>query len=300
MKRRLPSLSALRTFEAAARLQSFKMAAEELAVTATAVSHQVRALEEELGCPLFLRKTRAVELTAAGQLLLQAVREGLDVMAAGVERLKQRARSTVTLSVIPAFAAKWLVPRLAGFQQAHPQIDLHVQATGQPVDLLGGAADLAVRGGSGHYPGLDAAWLMSAGFAPVASTRLKLRRPADLLRQNLIHFDWQRGFRGALTWARWAQAAGMTQLDTGSGVRYTDESHAIQAAVAGQGVALISLALVRDEMAMGLLQAPFGPVLDNFAYYLVHPSGREPAPAVAAVAAWLQAQAQAATIGTTR
>lgn len=297
MKRRLPSLSALRSFEAAARLQSFKLAAEELAVTATAISHQVRALEEELACPLFLRKTRAVELTAEGQLLLQAVREGLDRMAAGVEGLRQRGRSTVTLSVTPAFAAKWLVPRLAGFHKAHPHIDLHVQATGQVADLHAGAADLAVRGGRGHYPGLSATLLMRAGFAPVASTRLKLRRPSDLLRHSLIHFDWQRGFSGALTWARWAQAAGLSQLDTTSGMRYTDESHAIQAAVAGQGVALISLALVRDEMDMGLLQAPFGPVLDDFAYYLVHPAGRAPSPAVAAVAAWLQAQAQTATIG---
>src|SRR3989337_3056478 len=119
MRRRIPSLSALRAFEAAARLRSFKQAADELAVTATAVSHRIRALEDEIGCRLFVRKTRAVDLTAEGRSLYSAVREGFDAIALGVEKLRQRARPLVRLSTTPAFATKWLVPRLAAFQAPH-------------------------------------------------------------------------------------------------------------------------------------------------------------------------------------
>jgi LysR family glycine cleavage system transcriptional activator len=257
-RRRLPSLSALRVFDAAARTQSFKEAATELAVSATAVSHQIRALEEDLACRLFVRKTRAVELTAEGRSLYDAVRSGFDSIATGVERLRSRARPTVTLSTTPAFAAKWLVPRLAAFQAEHPQIDLHVHASNQPTDLRSGAIDLAVRYGQGNYPDLIATLLLRDRFAPVASPRLKIRRAADILRHPLIHFDWHRPLPVALTWEAWTRAAGCTDLDLNVGIRYSEESHAIQAAVAGQGVALLSLALVREEMNMGLLEAVAG------------------------------------------
>ena len=126
MKRRLPSLSALRSFEAAARLQSFKLAAEELSVSATSISHQVRALEETLEVRLFLRKTRAVELTQEGRILLQATGNGFDTIAAGVERLRREQRRSVTLSTTPSFAARWLVPRLASFNAGHPDIALRL------------------------------------------------------------------------------------------------------------------------------------------------------------------------------
>jgi len=289
MNRRLPSLSALRSFEAAARLQSFKLAAEELSVSATSISHQVRALEEALGVRLFLRKTRAVELTPEGRILLQATSSGLDAIAAGVERLRRDMRRTVTLSTTPAFAARWLVPRLAAFNAAHPGIALNIQASNQPVDLAGGAADLAVRGGSGTFPGLHAVRLMRAGFAPVASPRLKLRRPSDVARHPLLHFDWQRGYRGAQTWDKWAKLAGVA-LDASCGLRFSEESHAVQAAIAGQGVVLTALPLVRDELGMGLLEAPLAPVLHGFDFYVVRPEGGEPGGAVLAVEQWLLSQ----------
>src|SRR5688500_8553907 len=142
MKRRLPSLSALRSFEAAARLLSFKLAAEEHSVSATSISHQLRALEYALEVRLLLRKTRTVELTPEGRILLQATGSGFDAIAAGVERLRREQRRTVTLSTTPAFAARWLVPRLAAFNAEHPDIVLNVHASNQPVDLDGGAADL--------------------------------------------------------------------------------------------------------------------------------------------------------------
>src|SRR5688572_8450266 len=154
MRRRIPALPALRAFEAAARLRSFKQAADELAVTATAISHRIRTLEEEIGCRLFVRKTRAIELTMEGRALYSAVREGFDTIAAGVDRLRQRARPAVRLSTTPAFAAKWLVPRLTAFQAQHPQIDLHVHASNQPVDLSQGTIDIAIRYGQGRYEGM--------------------------------------------------------------------------------------------------------------------------------------------------
>ncbi len=289
MKRRLPSLSALRSFEAAARLLSFKLAAEELSVSATSISHQVRALEAALQVRLFLRKTRAVELTPEGRILLQATGSGFDAIAAGVERLRREQRRTVTLSTTPSFAARWLVPRLAAFSAAHPDITLNVQASNQPLHLAGGAADLAVRGGSGHFAGLRSQRLMQAGFAPVASPRLKLRKPSDVARHPLIHFDWQRSFRGALTWDKWARAAGVP-LDTSGGLRFSEESHAVQAAVAGQGVVLTAVPLVREEIGMGLLEAPVGPVLGGFDFYVVRPEDDDPREEVLAVERWLLAQ----------
>lgn len=289
MKRRLPSLSALYSFEAAARLQSFKLAAEELSVSATSISHQVRALEEALQVRLFLRKTRAVELTPEGRILLQATGSGFDAIAAGVERLRHDQRRTVTLSTTPAFAARWLVPRLAAFNAAHPGIALNIQASNQPVDLSGGAADLAVRGGSGSFAGLQARRLMRAFFAPVASPRLKLRKPSDVARHPLLHFDWQRSVKGAQTWDKWARAAGVA-LDTSCGLRFSEESHAVQAAIAGQGVVLTALPLVREEIGMGLLEAPLEPVLGGFDFYVVRPEGEAPREEVRAVEDWLLAQ----------
>lgn len=289
MKRRLPSLSALRSFEAAARLQSFKLAAEELSVSATSISHQVRALEEALELRLFLRKTRAVELTQEGRILLQATGNGFDAIAAGVDRLRREQRRSVTLSTTPSFAARWLVPRLASFNVSHPDIALNIQASNSPVDLAGGAADLAVRGGGGHFAGLHAQRLLQAGFAPVASPRLKLRKASDVARHPLIHFDWQRGLKSAMTWDKWAKAAGVA-LDLSAGARFSEESHAVQAAIAGQGVVLTALPLVREEIGMGLLEAPVGPVLGGFDFYVVRPEGDEPREEVRAVEAWLLAQ----------
>jgi LysR family glycine cleavage system transcriptional activator len=130
---------------------------------------------------------------------------------------------------------------------------------------------------------------MQAGFAPVASPRLKLRKASDVARHPLIHFDWQRGFKGALTWDKWAKAAGVA-LDLDSGARFSEESHAVQAAIAGQGVVLTALPLVREEISMGLLEAPVGPVLGGFDFYVVRPEHVETREEVRAVEAWLLAQ----------
>lgn len=287
MRKRIPALSSLRAFEAAARLRSFKQAADELAVTATAVSHRIRTLETELGCLLFVRKTRAIELTTAGQSLYSAVREGFDTIAAGVDRLRQRARPTVRISTTPAFAAKWLVPRLANFQALYPHIDLHVHASYEPVDLNLGTIDLAIRYGQGRYEDMQSTLLLQDRFAPVASPALNVTGARELSQRTLIHFDWSQPAPLHLTWSMWARAAGLPELDVATGIRYSDESHAIQAAIAGQGVALLSLVLIQEELKLGLLESRLGPVLDGYAYHVVRPMRATRSPAASIVETWL-------------
>lgn len=291
MRRRIPSLSALRAFEAAARWRSFKRAADELAVTATAVSHRIRSLEEEIGCRLFVRKTRAVDLTPEGRSLYGAVREGFETIASGVERLRQRARPLVKLSTTPAFAAKWLVPRLATFQAQHPDIDIHVHASNRPIDLSAGTIDIAIRYGQGRYERMKSTLLLQDRFAPVASPTLNVASAADVGSRTLIHFDWEQPLPVDLTWAAWARAARLPELNTEAGIRYSDESHAIQAAVAGQGVALLSLVLIEQELKQRVLEARLEPVLEGLAYYIVRPERATHDSASAIVEGWLIQQA---------
>lgn len=286
---RLPPLSALRAFEAAARLRSFKTAAEELSVTPTAISHRIRVLEEYLERPLFVRKVRAVELTADGQTLWMAVSSGFQTIAVAIEQVRKPRRASVTLSATPAFAAKWLVPRVAAFQAAHPGIDLHIHASNLPVDLNAGTADLAIRYGQGQVPGqgITSRLLLEDHFAPVASPALSTTIHKDASRWPLIHFDWHRPLPVDLTWGAWAVKTGRQPQDLIAGIRYSEESHAIQAAVAGQGVALLSLLLVEEELRLGLLHTVAEPKLAGLAYYVLK-SSRHPVPeAVAAVENWL-------------
>lgn len=288
----LPSLTSLRAFEAAARLCSFKLAAEDLAVTATAISHRIRVLEEYLGCPLFLRRPRAVELTPEGRMLFAAVSRGLETIAAAIIQIRRPARATVGLSVTPAFAAKWLVPRLPALQAAQPEIDLHLHASNTPVDLNAGAAELAIRYGNGPYPGIVASRLLQDRFAPVASPRLLQTVGHDPERWPLIHFDWQRPPRLELSWRAWESASGRNLPQRDTGIRYSEESHAIQAAIAGQGVALVSLLLVEQELHLGMLQIAGSPTLEAMAYHLLQRRQPPISAAAATIADWLSQQAR--------
>lgn len=283
----LPPLSALRAFEAAARLRSFKKAAEELAVTATAISHRIRVLEEHLARPLFVRKVRAVELTSDGQALLAAVSSGFHTIATAVEQVRQPRRASVTLSATPAFATKWLVPKLAAFQAAHPDIDLHVHASNAPVDLKAGTMDLAIRYGHGHYAGTIATLLLEDRFAPVASPALQPVAHKDASQWPLIHFDCHHPLPVDLSWGAWARATGREPSDLSAGVRYSEESHAIQATVAGQGVALLSLLLVKEELHLGLLQVVAEPALKGMSYHVIKPDQHPLSDAASAVENWL-------------
>jgi len=288
---KLPPLATLRAFEAAARHLSFKRAAAELHVTPTAISHQVRQLEEAIGVRLFERRTRQVLLTAEGQVLLPVLREGFESFARVIDGLSRRPRrATVTLSATPAFAAKWLVPRIGGFRALHPDIDLTLLATLDVVDLDSGAADLALRYGDGPYPNLIVETLVTDRFAPVANPRLGIKRPSDLQSATLLHSDWRRSDPRNPTWRRWLKLAGIDGVDPRGGIRFSDETHAIQAAVAGAGVALHSLLLVAEELAAGTLAVPFGPEIPCFTLHLVRSRNRPPSEAMAAVQTWLKSQ----------
>lgn len=291
--RRLPPLGALRAFEAAARLESFKQAAAELGVTPTAVSHQIRQLEAALGVALFAREVRKVSLTPEGRSLYPALRRAFDQMAEAVNAVTRRpVRQVATLSATVAFTAKLLVPRAGSFRALHPGWDLRLHASDDPVDLQAGEADAAIRYGLGRYPGLTALPLLTDEFAPVCSPHLGLRAPADLLDATLIHFEWSQTAAkvSVPTWRAWAEKAGLTRLDAEAGITFNDESSAIQAAIAGQGVALLSTALVAAELASGALVQPFGPALEGLRYDLVYPTGAEARPAVATLRDWVMSE----------
>jgi LysR family glycine cleavage system transcriptional activator len=296
--RRLPPLHALRAFEAAARHMSFKAAADELAVTPTAISHHVRQLESTLGAKLFERRARRIELTPAGQELYPALRDGFDAFANSIARLKSRKlRGVATLSATVAFTARWLVPRVAAFHRANPRTDLRLHASDDPVDLHAGTADAAIRYGRGEYAGLGAEKLFDDVFAPVCSPALQLRRPQDLAQHALIHFEWRRARRDNPVWSRWLERAGLADLRGKGDLIFTDESQAIQAAVAGQGIALISLVLANDDLARGTLVQPFGPALPGYAYHLVYPPERAESERVIAIRRWIQREISSAGNG---
>jgi len=289
LMRRLPPLSQLRAFEAAARHRSFKLAGQELSVTATAISHQIRLLEDRLGLPLFERRTRQVVPTAAAHSLYPVLRDGFDAFAEAIVALGANRTTAVTLAVTPAFASQWLLPRLSQFQQLHQDIELRILAGDAVVDLARGGADLAVRYGGGPYPDHEACELATDAFLPVASPSLALREPAQLAHHRLIHFDWYRDSAERPTWAHWLKQAALQHDDAQRGLRFSEESHAIQAAIAGHGVALLSYTLVRGELERGVLVAPFGPRLAAPVWQLLRYRTPQRLAAQQAVWEWLRA-----------
>jgi len=290
--RRLPPLSSLRAFEAAARQESFKRAAAELGVTPTAISHQIRQLEAALEVTLFMRQIRKVTLTPEGRMLYPALRQAFDAMAEAVETVKRRpARQLATLSATVAFTAKLLVPRVNSFRARHSGWDLRLHASDDPVDLHAGEADAAIRYGRGNYPGLTTLPLLRDCFAPVCSPHLGLSKPEDLPGFPLIHFEWGAAAASieTATWPAWKEKAGLAQFDAEAGITFNDEASAIEAAIAGQGVALLSLALVASELMSGALVQPFGPVLEGLSYDLVYPVNAGKRPPVAVLRDWVMA-----------
>lgn len=288
MNRRTLPLSQLRAFEAAARHRSFKQAAEELAVTPAAISHQVRELEALLGVALFERRTRQVVPTAAADHLFPVLRRGFDAFGEVLETLREQGDGgNVTLSCTSAFASQWLLPRLADFHARHPDIDLRIHASEAPLDLSRGAS-LAIRYGMGPYPEHEAEVLANDTFAPVASPQLGLSGYEDLQRVRHIDFDWYSPALGLPAWQHWCHAAGGTTADLGASLTFSEESHAIQAAIAGQGVALLSLTLVKAELERGILQVPFGPQLPGLRYHLIRHSRFAGHAVLERVAEWLR------------
>jgi len=284
-------LASLRAFEAAARHLSFQKAADELAVTPTAISHQLRLLEATLGLPLFDRHVRRISLTQAGAQLYPVLREGLDSFARAIAELSpQPRRSAVTVSATTLFTARRLIPALGSFQKQWPHFAVRLDASDDAVDLANGAADIAVRYGSGPFAGLVSEPLCQEHFGVVCSPLLGLRAPVDLTAATLIHSQWRRRDLQP-DWRCWQTLAGVDGLNVEAGLHITDESHAIQAAVAGQGVVITSLFLVEEELARGVLVHPFGPVIEGHHYHLVATERNMASADVQAVRQWLKAVA---------
>ena len=288
MKRRLPSLSALRAFEAAARHRSAKCAAEELSVTPTAISHQVRQLEDALRMVLFLRRPRQLHLTPEGRELARVLGESFDDIAATIERLRTApTRQAITLSTTPAVAARWLLSWVCLLRDAHPQLDLRIHAGHLPVPLDGVTADMAIRYGEGPWPDLVAEKLFDNLFIPACSPSLKLTDPKQLPTHTLIHFEPPPGSCLPPDWSCWHKSAQVPGLDLTAGLRFSDETHAITAAIDGQGVALMSRHLIADELHRGRLVQPFGPALEGKPFHLVYPEARRNDATIRAVRDWV-------------
>jgi LysR family glycine cleavage system transcriptional activator len=288
MARRLPSLNALRAFEAAARHLSFSRAADELSVTHAAVSHQIKALEADLGVSLFRRITRGVRLTEAGQAYLPVLRDAFDAIAETTARLRADEESgLLTVATTPSFAARWLVPRLGGFYADHPEIDVRLYPSIELIDFARDDVDIAVRFGRGDWSGVRAEHLLCLDMFPVCSPALldrphPLRTPEDLRNHTLLHEDVRED------WRRWLLAAGIEDIDFARGPMFHDTSLLLQAAVAGLGVAIAHSALVNDDLAAGRLVRPFETRLaTDVGFYVVCPEGAVARPKVRAFRDWL-------------
>lgn len=288
MARRLPPLNAVRAFEAAARHLSFTRAADELNVTQAAVSHQIKGLEETLGLALFRRLNRGLVLTEAGQAYLPPLREALDLVADATARLRQSGGTgLLTVSTMPSFAARWLVPRLPRFQRLHPDVDVRLSSTSQLVDFATQDVDLAIRFGRGAWPGVSAERLMEEDVFPVAAPSVRdgpppLRAPQDLRGATLLHDDF------VITWGDWMRAAGVADMDCSRGPSFDDTGHLMQAAAAGHGVALARRVLAADDLAAGRLVRLFDVALPSaLAYWVVAPPHYLKRPKVRAFRDWL-------------
>ena len=299
MTARLPSLNGLRAFEAAARHLSFTRAASELNVTQTAISHQIRRLEQELGVRLFVRQNRALDLTAEARDYLPGIRAAFNDLRLATDRLLRRDDDHVlTISTLASLAAKWLLPRLARFQEAHPGIDVRITTSTALVDFRTGDVDAAIRYGRGHWPGLRADWLMADELFPVCSPALltgdkPLRRPQDLAGHTLLHTSG--GYDD--DWRLWLTAAGQpSSISKLPELTFDLILLTVQAAIDGAGVAMGRTSYVEADIAKGRLVVPFKIALPADAgFYLVSPDGRADPPKLAAFRDWLIASAQAKT-----
>jgi LysR family glycine cleavage system transcriptional activator len=298
LKEVMPPFLGVRVFEAAARSGNFARAAEELGITAGAVSQHIRALEEFAGQPLFRRLGRGVELTDAGQsAFAHATAAMAEMLQAGrAMRASLRGRR-ISISTAPSFASKWLIPRLSKFQESYADIEVRLSADMTLIDFAGSDIDLAIRYGPGGYEGLHCERLMPESVVVVASPRLlqgraPLRNAADLVDLPLIHDEAPERDPSCPTWPMWFAARGQKRDDAERGLRFNQSSLALEAAAAGKGLVLAKRQLALRDLTEGVLVAPLGesdaPV--SFAYWLVWPRGRRFEPAQAAFLSWLREQ----------
>lgn len=289
--RRLPPLNALRAFEAAARHLSFTRAASELNVTQAAVSHQIRGLEERLGRKLFRRVGRNLFLTDAAQSYLGDLRAAFDRIDEATRRLETQDRAGVlNASVLPSFAAMWLLPRLGRFRAVHPEIDVRLSADSEMVDFARSDFDVGIRTGRGKWPGLRADLILTERLTVICSPALlktvQLDEPRDVAKLTLLHDEPRE------RWNLWFRRMGVTDVDPWRGPGFSHSNMVIQAALAGQGAAVVGETLVADELKAGRLVRLFAETFPtDYSYYLVCPEAACDRPKIAAFRSWLLAEA---------
>lgn len=294
MADRLPPLNALRTFEAAARHLSFTRAADELFVTQTAVSHQIKALEDQLGVRLFRRMNRRLLLTDEGQLLVPEVRDAFALLASAVRRVREQKGGVLSISTTPSFGPKWLASRIGRFQALYPEFEIQLASTPRLVDFGREGIDCGIRYGMGDWPGLEVDRLFDAELIPVCSPALRdgpppLCCPDDFRRYPLLHV-----LGDIDDWRLWLKAAGVDGIDPAKGPKFDSTMMALQAAASGAGIAIGQRRMVEDDLASGRLVVPFDiEVHDGCAFYLVVPEVRVDVPKIALFREWLLAEAAA-------
>ncbi len=294
MPKDIPPLNALRAFEAAGRHLSITRAADELCVTAAAVSHQVKTLEDYLAVRLFRRSGNSLFLTDAGQAFLPGLRAGFAELERAIDALRERdCRGPLVLSVVPIFATKWLIPRLDGFQAAHRDIDVRISATLELADFERDGIDAAIRVGRGRYPGLASHRLFGESVVPMCSPALRkgkhpLASPEDLRHHILLHFDWPAREQVTPDWGTWLRSTGVKGIDATRGPRFTQPDYAMQAAIEGVGVVLGWRSLAQADLDSGRLMIPFDlPLQMDVAFYFVYPETSAERPKLARFRDWM-------------
>jgi LysR family glycine cleavage system transcriptional activator len=288
MPRILPPLETFRFFEAAARHLNFTRAAEEMHVTHGAVSQRIKSLEEHLGTPLFRRRGKGMLLTDEGHRLLERVQAAIGEITEGVEAiLPGNGAQILTISTVPCFAAYWLLPRLADFNEHHPEIQVNIRATRSLVNFNRDDVDIALRFGLGTWPGLISIKLYDEELVPVCSPAFQGGRlprvPGDLLKTRLLHDERQ-------PWSIWFEAVGLDYRDSGQEPRYGDVNLLVPAAIGGLGVALARASLVEADVAAGRLVRLFSRVPARYSYFLVYPPGSENFAKIQVFQQWLLEQ----------
>ncbi len=286
MSDRLPAMQALRAFDAAARARSLSRAAESLNLTHGAISHQIKALEADFGVRLVERAGRGIRLTDEGERFASRVRALLAELGDAVDELTQRANPRrLRVSVMPSFAARWLLPRIGRFSAAHPDLDLNIQASNALTDFRREDVDVAIRYGDGGWPGLIEEYVLGDAYFPVCSPRMAggrlPARPTDLSRHTLLRAEGE-------SWKPWFEAAGLDWPEPSRGPMFSDSSHMLQAAIEGQGVALARSSLIGSDLRNGLLIRVSDIVVPSPKnYYLVYPPRVADSPKIAPFRKWL-------------
>jgi LysR family transcriptional regulator, glycine cleavage system transcriptional activator len=292
VRRRLPPLNSLRAFEAAGRRLSFTLAADEIGVTLSAVSHQIRQLENVLGAPLFRRTGRRIELSEEGRLLMPGLTEGFERIVRTMTQFEaRRPTGVLTVSMLSTFAMRWFIPRLQRFHAACPEIEVRMSTAVDLTDLERDDIDCAIRFGHGAWPGLHADRLFAEQLVPICHPRLAtgeqpLCVPADLRLHRLLHARLRPD-----DWRMWLHAAGVQECDPSAGLTFETRNFVIQAALDGIGIAIVDPSLVSEELAAGRLVRPFARSLPGEgAYYFVCLESMLSTPRVARFRAWLVAE----------